>query len=200
VLVRLPSAAAAPADRPGHSVGELAASPYPSDMTARPLGDDWYRLWPAARPYVRMMVLSFLPVPDLPSRLRVRRVARSLVACDPWPGMEATGSNAAQLALLRLLHLQKETRRAVRSRQDEAVTRLARTAIETLITGLYCVHEPTAPARLQGEATYSFAQPDLEPGAIRELRDPTPLMTMRSDVLPMLSAQVRCARKRAGLC
>lgn len=126
-------------------------------MTARPPGDGRYRLWPAARPYVRMMVISFLPVPDLPSRLMVRRAARSLVTCDPWPGMEATGTDAAQLALLRLLHLQKETRRAVRSRQDESATMLARTAIETLITGLYCVHEPTAPARLQGEAMRQLA-------------------------------------------
>jgi hypothetical protein len=99
-----------------------------------------------------MLVLSSLPVPDLFSRHKVRRTARSLVKCDPWPGMEATGTDAAQLALLRILHLQKATRTAVRSRQDEAATMLARVAIETLITGLYCVHEPTAVARLQGEA------------------------------------------------
>ena len=132
-------------------MGEPGVSSYPSDMTTRPSGDR-YRLWPAARPYVRMLVLSALPVPDLPSRHKVRRTARSLVKCDPWPGMEATGADAAQLALLRLLHLQKATRRAVRSRQDEAATMLARVAIETLITGLYCIHEPTAPGRLQGEA------------------------------------------------
>jgi hypothetical protein len=98
-----------------------------------------------------MLVLSFLPVPDLLSRSKVRRTARGLVKCDPWPGMEATGIDAAQLALLRLLYLQKATRKAVRSRQDEAATMLARTAIETLITSLYCIHEPTAVARLQGE-------------------------------------------------
>jgi len=119
-------------------------------MITRPSGDR-YRLWPAARPYVRMLVLSFLPVPDLVSRCKVRRTARGPVKCDPWPGMEATGTDAAQLALLRLLFLQKATSRAVRPRQDEAATMLARVAIETLITGLYCIHEPTAVARLQGE-------------------------------------------------
>ena len=66
--------------------------------------------------------------------------------------MAATGTDAAQLALLRLLHLQKATRKAVRSRQDEAATMLAMVAIETLITGLYCIHEPSAVSRLQGEA------------------------------------------------
>ncbi len=119
-------------------------------MTTRPPGDR-YRLWPAARPYVRVLMLSLLPAPDLFSRHKVRRTARSLVKCDPWPGMEATGTDAAQLALLRLLFLQKATRKAVRTRQDEAATMLARMSIETLITGLYCIHEPTAVARLQGE-------------------------------------------------
>jgi hypothetical protein len=119
-------------------------------MTTRPPGDR-YRLWPAARPYFRVLVLSVLPVPDLVSRRRVRRTALSLVRCVPWPGMEATGADAAQLALLRLLALQKAIHRAVRTRQDEAATVLARVAIDMLITGLYCIHEPTAVAQLQGE-------------------------------------------------
>lgn len=119
-------------------------------MTTRPSGDR-YKLWPAARPYVRVLVLSVLPVPDLVSRHRVRRTARGLVKCDPWPGMEATGTDAAQLALLRLLALQKDIHKAVRTRQDEAATMLARVAIETLITGLYCLYEPTAVAQLQAE-------------------------------------------------
>ena len=40
------------------------------------------------------------------------------------------GADAARLALLHLLYLQKATRRAVRTRQDEAATMLARAAIE----------------------------------------------------------------------
>jgi hypothetical protein len=63
--------------------------------------------------------------------------------------MAASGGDAARLALLRLLDLQRAARRAVRSRQDEAATMLARVAIETYITGLYCLYEPGAVARLQ---------------------------------------------------
>lgn len=108
-------------------------------------------MWQAARPFVRALVLAFFPVPDLVSRYRVRRTAVGLATYDRWPGMAATGADAAQLALLRLLFLQRQARKAVRSRQDEAATMLARVAIETLITGLYCVHEPDAVAKLQGE-------------------------------------------------
>jgi hypothetical protein len=45
--------------------------------------------------------------------------------------MAASGTNAAYLALRRLLHLQQATHRAVRSHQDEAATILARVMIET---------------------------------------------------------------------
>lgn len=119
-------------------------------MVRRASGDR-FQLWPAARPFARVLVLALLPVPDLSSRLRVRRTAAGLVTCDPWPGMAATGSDAAQLALLRLLFLQRQTRKAVRNHQDEAAATLARVAIEILITGLYCLHEPDAVAQLQGE-------------------------------------------------
>ena len=96
-------------------------------------------------------MLAVLPVPDLISRYRVRRTAGELITSDPWPGTAATGPDAAQLAIRRLLFLQRQTRRAVRSRQAEAATMLARASIETLITGLYCLHEPKAVAQLQGE-------------------------------------------------
>jgi len=65
--------------------------------------------------------------------------------------MDATGLDVAKLAVLRLRSLQRDTRRAVRSRQHEASTMLARASIETLITGLYCLHVPGAVAQLQGE-------------------------------------------------
>lgn len=58
----------------------------------------WRGIWRQARPFL----LGALPVVDLPSRYRVRRLAVSLVECDPWPGMAATGEDAAQLAILRL--------------------------------------------------------------------------------------------------
>jgi hypothetical protein len=105
------------------------------------------RMWLLVRPFV----LAALPVPDLAARRRVRRLARSLVHADPWPGLAATSEQAAELAILRLCSLQVCTRRAVRSRQPEAAVMLARVSIETLITGLYCRYEPSAIGRLQAE-------------------------------------------------
>jgi hypothetical protein len=110
-----------------------------------------FRMWSAAWPLARVLILAQLPVPDLISRYRVRHMARGLVKCDPWPRTEATGTDAAGLALLKLLFLQKETHKAVRTHQDEAAAMLARVSMETLIAGLYCIYEPTAVARLQGE-------------------------------------------------
>lgn len=106
--------------------------------------------------YVRIVALAVLPVPDLVTRIRIRRTARRLIACDPWPGMAATGPDAAQLALHHVLWLQRQTRRAVRSRQPEAAVMLARVTIETTITGLYCLHRPDAVAQLQGESLRSL--------------------------------------------
>jgi hypothetical protein len=148
------------------------ADPYSSVMPPRaPSGQ--FRLPQAAWPYVRVLVFSALPVPDLLSRRRVRRVAYRLTReCDPWPGMAASGTDAARLALLRLLYLQKAIHGAVRSRQDEAATMLARVAIETYITGMYCLYEPDAVAHLQNGALKTLG-PMLEflSGAIDIPRD-----------------------------
>jgi hypothetical protein len=123
---------------------------------------DRFRLWPTVWPLVRILVLSALPVPDLPGRLKVRHAARGLArGCDPWPGMQASGADAARLALHRLLHLQRATHRAVLSRQDEAATMLARVMIETYITGMYCLYEPGAVAKLQN-GQLKMLQPMLE--------------------------------------
>lgn len=108
-------------------------------------------MWRRLVPYARAVALAVLPVPDLAARIRIRRDARRLVACDPWPGMAAKGPDAAQLALHHVLWLQRQTRRAVRGRQPEAAVMLARVTIETTITGLYCLHHPDAVAQLQGE-------------------------------------------------
>jgi hypothetical protein len=107
----------------------------------------WRGIWRQARPFL----LGALPVVDLSGRYRVRRLAASLVECDPWPGTAASGEDAAQLAILRLRWLQRDTRRAVRGRHAEAATMLARASIETLITGLYCLHQQDAVAKLQAE-------------------------------------------------
>ena len=121
----------------GHTLRGMTVTPSP--------------MWRRMLPYLRTVALAVLPVPDLVTRIRIRRTARRLIACHPWPGMTATGPDAAQLALHRVLWLQRQTRRAVRSRQPEAAVMLARVTIETTITGLYCLHQPGAVAQLQGE-------------------------------------------------
>lgn len=113
-------------------------------------------VWRRMLPFGRIVVLAVLPVPDPVTRVRIRHIARRLVTCDPWPGIAATGLDAAQLALQRVLWLQRQTRRAVRSRQPEAAVMLARVTIETTITAMYCLHEPGAVAQLQGESARSL--------------------------------------------
>jgi hypothetical protein len=88
----------------------------------------------------RQLLQGTLPYPDLLRRRRVRRKARRLVTCKHWPGDDATGMEAAQLALLRLLWLQRLTRNAVGERRAEDAALLARTALESCIVGLYCAY------------------------------------------------------------
>ena len=91
-----------------------------------------------------MILRCVLPYPDLARRARIRRDAFRLVTRNPWPGEGATGTDAAHLALLRTLWLQRETRRAVRSRRDEAAALLARAALEAYILGAYCLYAEDA--------------------------------------------------------
>jgi hypothetical protein len=93
---------------------------------------------------------GILPYPDPLRRARMRRAARKLIECDPWPEDAATGDDAAQLALLRLLWLQGQVRRAVTLRQREASAMLNRSALELCITGLWCLHNDDAPRALGG--------------------------------------------------
>lgn len=99
----------------------------------------------------RTVLRGVLPYPDLRRRVRVRRSAHEFASRIPWPRDEAavTGSDYARLALLRLLWLQHETRRAVRTRQREAAALVARTAMETCILGLWCLHDPDAARKLR---------------------------------------------------
>lgn len=99
----------------------------------------------------RTVLRGVLPYPDLPRRMRVRRSARTLATSSPLPRDEeqVTGEHFARLALLRLLFLQRETRRAVRMRQREAAALLARTSIETCILGLWCLLVPGAAGKLR---------------------------------------------------
>ena len=93
---------------------------------------------------------GMLPYPDLRRRRRVRRAARELVICEPWPkDAETTGPDAAQLALLRVLYLQKQTRRAARFRMPDAAVQMARSSLEACLLGLYCLHTDEAVTRLR---------------------------------------------------
>ncbi len=108
------------------------------------------RFWIIRRawPYLRPVIWSLVPRPDPVARNRMRRAARKLVTVDAWPEMAATSDQAAQLAMLRLLWLQRKTRSAVRLRQREASAMLARASIETLFLGMYCLREPDAIGQL----------------------------------------------------
>ena len=97
------------------------------------------------------MVRSLLPTFDPVRRSRVRRAARSLVDCDPWPEDDVTvGGDVAKLALVNLLYLQRETRRAASSGGGEAAVRLARSSIETCLLGMYALTEPSVVGQLKG--------------------------------------------------
>lgn len=88
----------------------------------------------------RQFLLGVLPYPDLRRRRRIRRKALRLVTCKNWPGGQATGMDAAQIALLRLLWLQELIRDAVTQGRGDDAALLARASLETCIVGLYCVH------------------------------------------------------------
>jgi hypothetical protein len=99
----------------------------------------------------RIILRGALPYPDLPRRVQVRRRARALAIRSPWPRDETavTSEGYARLALLRLLALQRATRRAVQTRQRESAALLARTAMETCIFGLWCLHDPDAVRKIR---------------------------------------------------
>jgi hypothetical protein len=105
-------------------------------------------------PYLKALAKAILggmlPYPDSRRRRRVRRAARALVVCEPWPSdAETTGPDAAQLALLRVLYLQKQTRRAAVMRMPDATVQMARSSLEACLVGLYCLHTDDAIARLR---------------------------------------------------
>jgi len=62
--------------------------------------------------------------------------------------MEATSAQTAQLAMLRLLWLQRQARRAVSGRHREAAAMLARASVEMVFLGMYCLRVPEAVSQL----------------------------------------------------
>ncbi|HEX6526568.1 MAG TPA: hypothetical protein VF070_42110 [Streptosporangiaceae bacterium] len=115
-------------------------------QAAPPAGRFWImkKIWP----FVRVAITGFLPCPDLPARRRMGRDALGLADLRSWPGMNATSEDVARLAMLRLLDLQKKVHRLVFLRQREASVMMARSGVETLLLGLYCMRVPGAVARL----------------------------------------------------
>lgn len=108
----------------------------------------------AMDPYVKALAKAILggllPYPDSRRRRRVRQAARKLVVCEPWPSDDNTsGPDAAQLALLRVLYLQKQTRRAARFRMPDAAVQMARSSLEACLVGLYCLQTDDAIQRLR---------------------------------------------------
>lgn len=78
----------------------------------------------------------------------MRRAARVLVTCSPWPGEGASAAEIVQLALLRLLRLQREAHRVAAVRAFESLLLLSRAAVETLIAGLYWLDSDDAGEQL----------------------------------------------------
>ncbi|MBV9450767.1 MAG: hypothetical protein JO345_33240 [Streptosporangiaceae bacterium] len=81
----------------------------------------------------------------------MRLAARRLVTLRSWAGMTSSSADAAQLAMFRLLWLQRETHRAVRGRHREAAAMLARASVEGLLLGIYCLRVPDAIAKLHAD-------------------------------------------------
>jgi len=100
---------------------------------------------------LRQVGQCLLPYPDPLRRRRLRRHAHALVSWTSWPGDTATPVEVAELALVRLLWLQRETHRAARSKQKEAAALLTRTATETCIAGMWAVYGGDTTARLRNQ-------------------------------------------------
>jgi hypothetical protein len=104
----------------------------------RRMNTRWESAWAVWKVVLGPTLMGTLPYPDVRRRRRIRREARQLVTCDPWPGNDASSIELAQLVLIRALWLQRETRRVARHR--EAAALLARVALENCFVGLYCTY------------------------------------------------------------
>lgn len=145
-----------------------------------------------ATPPIRLLLRMVLPHRDPISRKRVRRAATNLVTIDNWSGDDATNEELAQLALVRLLWLQRECRRAARRGHTEAAVLVSRTAIETLIVGMWMLHASQPITALRGQSAkslkslISFASTaglvptPLLKAMIQTVGEPRPLPTLRS--------------------
>jgi hypothetical protein len=98
----------------------------------------------------RVVLRGVMPYADLVRRWRIRGAAKALVSRDPFPDDDdVSGRDIAELALLRVLWLQRQTRRAVRGRHREAAVLLSRSSMEAAILGIWCLRDPDAVPRLR---------------------------------------------------
>jgi len=97
---------------------------------------------------LKPLAVRLLPYPDPWYRWRMRRAARALVTCSPWPDEEASSTDIARLALLRLLNLQRETHRSARIGILEGTMLLARASVDTCISALYWLDQEDAGSHL----------------------------------------------------
>jgi hypothetical protein len=96
---------------------------------------------------IRLNIASFDPL----RRRRVRVAAKRLIPAKAWATENATADEIARVALLRVMFLQRETRRAARHAEGEAAAMLARASMEAAISGLFCINVPGAEKLFEGE-------------------------------------------------
>ena len=80
--------------------------------------------------FIWRFICSNITAFDPLRRRQVRIAAKRLIHTKAWAGDDATSEEIARVALLRVLFLQRETRRAVRHAEREAAAMLARASIE----------------------------------------------------------------------
>jgi hypothetical protein len=105
---------------------------------------------------LKLVTIYRLPYRDPWRRRQIRIDARKLVTCSPWPGESATADQVAQLALLRLLALQREARRATRHRLADSAALAVRNSIETYLVGMYCLFGSDPLDHLNAQNTHAL--------------------------------------------
>jgi hypothetical protein len=154
--------------------------------------------------FFRTQARNLAPYPDLARRRRVRKAARGLVTVRAWPKPPETGTGTqlAQLALLRLLWLQREIRRSVRLRHLEASGMLARACVETCLSGLYWLYVANAASQFDAQTLQSVMKlclPMTGPGGVPEslLKDMAAAIGP-SKSLPNMSVRVQAVDSVTG--
>ena len=176
-----------------------------------PAGRFWFTRW--LWPHVRVSILGLFPVPGLGRQVPHAACGQEAGAAAHLADMDATSAQVAQLAMFRLLWLQRQTRRPVRGRHREAVRLLARpvwrrccwacTAFANLRPSGSCT--PPTSRRLVMPSCTSKASTSSRPRSsvkcAAELSDPGPSpkvcrwrkrSTMRTAIQPLVTSTIAC--------